>query len=228
MEEAAVLPIQPQIAKPRYTKGEEVLNVLTHAAGAAFGVFVLVYGIIRTASTANAGFIAAAIAAGVCMIITYAVSAVYHALKPNRAKGVLRVIDHCTIYLLIMGTYAGIMVIGILPVFRTAGLTVLMIQWTVGALAIILTAVNMKKFAVFSMICYIVLGWCIMAIPHLVIRAVGLNAFLWFLGGGLAYTAGSVLYAIGRKKRYIHGVFHIFCLLGSVLLFTGYAVYCLN
>ncbi|MCL2062411.1 MAG: hemolysin III family protein [Firmicutes bacterium] len=226
MEKTIRLPLQKKEAA-RYTKGEEIFNTLTHAAGAAFGVFVLVFGILRAVlSGANVGVIAAAAVYGACMIVTYVVSAVYHALKPNTGKRVLRVIDHCAIYLLIMGTYTGIVVAGILPVSPAAALAILLIQWIAGALAITLTAVNMKKFVVFSMLCYILLGWCIIAIPHIVLAGIGLKGFLWLLFGGIAYTAGSVLYVIGRKKRYVHGVFHLFCLLGSVLQFICFAVYC--
>jgi len=208
----------------QYTKGEEILNVLTHGAGVLFGIFVLIYGIVKSVSAGKEFGILAAFLFSLGIIATYGVSAVYHALKPNKAKRVLRVIDHCTIYLLIAGSYSGIILAGILDYAPVASFIVLALQWGLGALAIILTAVDMKKFRIFSFICYIVLGWMIIVIPHILLGALGLAAFLWLLFGGVAYTIGSVLYAAGRKKKYMHGIFHIFTLLGTVLHFVCFAL----
>jgi hemolysin III len=211
---------------PRYTKGEERLNLYSHALGALFGVAVLILGIVKSVESAKPFGVLASILYALGMIVCYTISAVYHGLGENTGKKVLRVIDHCTIYLLIMGTYIGLFLTGILPVSLPATIAILSIQLGLGTLAIVLTAVNMKRFVVLSMICYIVMGWCVIAIPHIVITALTLNGFLWILFGGIAYTLGSVLYVIGKKKRYVHGVFHLFCLLGSVLQFVGFIVYC--
>ena len=210
-----------------YTASEERLNVVTHAIGALFGIFIIVFGIVRSVRADKPLGIPASIIFGVCMIITYGISAVYHGLKPSAAKRVLRTIDHCTVYILIVGTYTALMLAGVYEVSKPAALAILAIEWGVGALAITLTAVNMKKYMVFSMICYIALGWCIMAVPHIAIAAFGLHGFLWLSAGGLAYTVGSVLYGIGKKTRHMHGVFHIFCLVGSGLQFVCFAAYCL-
>ncbi len=210
----------------RYTRGEERLNYLSHAAGALFGLAVLIFGVVKSAETSKAFGILASVIYGIGMTVCYTVSAVYHGLPQNAGKNVLRVVDHCTIYLLIMGTYAGIFLAGVLPHSFAAAVSVLAVEAGLGVLAVTLTAAGMKRFAVWSMICYILMGWCMIVIPHVVIAAISLPGFLWVLAGGIAYTLGSVLYGIGKKKRYIHGVFHLCCLAGSVLQFVAFAVYC--
>jgi hemolysin III len=218
-------PEQPELhGLHQYTKGEEIVNVLTHGAGALFGIFVLIFGIIRSVNRGAELGILAAILFAIGIMVTYGVSTVYHALKPGKAKKILRVIDHCTVYVLIAGTYSAITLTAILPYAKTAAIIVLSLQWSLGALAIILTAVNMKKFRMFSFICYIVLGWMVIAIPHIIVGALTVPGFLWLLFGGIAYTIGSVLYAVGRKKKYMHGIFHIFTLLGTVLHFVCFAL----
>ncbi|MCL2751470.1 MAG: hemolysin III family protein [Firmicutes bacterium] len=223
---SSVRPRQNRTGLHDYTKGEEILNVISHATGALFGIFVLVFGILLSLKHNKPIGIPATVIYAFGMIFTYTVSSVYHGLSPNAGKRVLRVIDHCTIYLLIAGTYTGIMLTGMSENAPVVTAVILSVEWVVGILAITLTAVDMKKYAVFSMICYIGLGWCIAVVPRAVIASLGIGGLIWLLCGGIAYTIGSVLYAAGHKKRYAHGVFHLFCLLGSVLQFVAFALFC--
>jgi len=93
------------------------------------------------------------------------------------------------------------------------------VVWGLTALAATLTAIDLKKYSVFSMICYIGMGWCIIFAADKLIKAMELSGLLLLLGGGIAYTVGAVLYGIGKKKSYMHGIFHMFVLLGSLLHF---------
>ncbi|MCL2796793.1 MAG: hemolysin III family protein [Firmicutes bacterium] len=228
-QRAASVPDKKNLpARKFYTAGEEILNVITHAFGTLFGVFIIVFGTVRSLLVGNALGIPGAIAFGACMMVTYGISSVYHALPPRLlAKRVLRVIDHCTVYLLIMGTYTALMLACVYQYSPATAIVLLVLEWAVGALAITLTAANMKKFRAFSMVCYIALGWCVIAVPHIIIGAIGVGGFMWLLFGGVAYTVGSVLYGVGRKKRYVHGVFHFFCLMGSAFQFVCFAAFCL-
>ena len=227
MERISTLPLQKTKVRRKYTLGEEIFNVVTHALGTLFGIFILVYGIVRSIINEHPLGIAASIVFGASMIITYGISSVYHGLKPNTGKRVLQVIDHCTVYILIMGTYTAVMLAGVMEYAPVVALIILGIEGVLGIAAITLTAIDMKKFQIFSMICYIVLGWCLITVPHIMVGAIGLGGFMWLLGGGIAYTVGSILYGIGKKKRYMHSVFHIFCVVGSVCQFISFAVYCI-
>lgn len=211
---------------PNYSKGEELFNVITHIIGVPFGIVIMILGSMQAVSVGLTFGVLASIVYGACMIATYGVSAVYHFIKPSKAKRVMRVIDHCTVYLLIIGTYTGLLLTGILPYSATAAIVMLSIEWGVGALAITLTAIDMHKYAVFSMICYIVLGWGIVCMSGIVISAISFAGFMWLLGGGISYTVGSILYGIGKKHKYMHSVFHIFCILGSVAHFICFIGFC--
>jgi len=88
------------------------------------------------------------------------------------------------------------------------------------AMAATFTAIDLKKYSVLSMVCYIGMGWCIVIAADIAIAAIPLPGLLWLLGGGIAYTIGAILYGIGKKKRYMHTVFHLFTLVGSMMQFV--------
>ena len=216
-----------KITLPNYTIGEERLNMITHIVGAVLGLFVLLFCTVTAYRNGNTvGVVTSAIYGG-SMILLYTMSSIYHGLPRNSAKKVFRVLDHCTIYLLIAGTYTPITLSAMVPVDLFDGLLVFFIEWGLAALAITLTAVDMKKFSVFSMVCYIVMGWMAFIVLPTALEAMTFKGFMFILAGGIAYTIGAVLYGIGKKKKYIHGVFHIFSVIASFLQFLGVAMYCL-
>ena len=139
----------------------------------------------------------------------------------------LQVIDHCTIYLLIAGTYTPIVLIGFRPVYPAIGWGLFIVEWTLAALATTLTAIDLKKYNVFSMICYIGLGWAVIPFWKQALQALTLPGFLFLLSGGIAYSIGAVLYGIGSKKRWMHSVFHIFVVIGAILQFFCILFYAL-
>ena len=210
---------------PVYTKGEEIFNMTSHIVGAAVGVVALVLGIVISAVRGNGWGLAGSIVYGISMIVLYTMSSVYHGLREGTAKKVLQVLDHCTIYLLIAGTYTPILLSAMRPIDPVASWVLLGVVWGLAALAITLTAIDMRKYSVFSMICYIGMGWCIIVKVPLLIAAVGWGGFWLILAGGLCYTAGAVLYGMGKKKRYMHSVFHLFVVAGSVLHLLAILLY---
>ena len=161
------------------------------------------------------------------MVILYTVSSVYHGLIPKTAKKVMQVIDHCTVFILIAGTYTPVSLCSLRRASTPLGWTVFGIVWGVTALGITLNAVDLKKFRVFSGICYIALGWCIVLTGKTAVTAIGKQGFMWLLAGGVMYSIGAVLYMFGHKKRYIHSVFHIFIDLASVCHFVCILFYVL-
>ena len=212
---------------PTYTKGEEVFNMVSHIVGGAVGVAALVLCIIFSAVRHNGYGLAGSIVYGVSMITLYTMSSVYHGLKDGTAKRVMQVLDHCTIYLLIAGTYTPILLSAMRPIDPVASWVLLGVVWGLSAIAITLTAIDLKKYAVFSMICYIGMGWCIVFKIPLLIQAVGWGGFWLIRAGGLCYTVGAALYGWGRTKKYMHSVFHLCVVAGSVLHLLAILIYVL-
>ena len=199
---------------PDYTKGEEIMNMVTHIAGGAVGLAVLLLGLLLAE-----GWLAWVTMCiyGISMVCLYTISSVYHGLRPGMGKRVLQVIDHCTIYFLIAGTYTPIAVLALAPTYPAIGWGLVIFQWSLAALAVTLTAIDLKKYTVFSMLCYIGMGWAVLPFLAEIRQVMGSGGFAWLLWGGIAYTVGAILYGIGSKKRWFHSVFHIFVVLGSIL-----------
>lgn len=213
-----------RIAIPRYTLGEELMNSITHGIGACLGITALVLCIVKSCTPLDGYKLAASIVFGLTATLLYLMSCLYHALKVNRAKRVFRVIDHCTIFLLIAGTYTPYTLV---TLRGATGWVLFGVVWGVGILGIVLNAVSLKRFAKLSVACYIMLGWVVLFASKQLISALDSNGLLLLLWGGIAYTLGAVLYCIGAKKRYFHSVFHFFCLIGTVLHFLSIFLYVL-
>ena len=212
---------------PDYTKGEELLNTVSHIAGAVLGVAALVLCILEAASKGNRWGIVASGIYGASLIALYVVSSIYHGLTPGMGKKVMQVIDHCTIYFLIAGSYTPVVLSALRPVYPGLAWGLLGFVWSLAILAAVLTAIDLKKFNVFSMICYVGIGWAVLPFLKQTLQVLTLPGFLLLLFGGIAYTVGAVLYGIGGKRRWMHSVFHIFVVLGSGLQFLsilGYAL----
>ena len=210
---------------PDYTKGEEIFNAVSHIAGGGLSVLALVAMVIRGALRGDAWDVVGGSIYGGSLVILYTVSGVYHALRKGMGKKVMQVMDHCVIYILIAGTYTPILFSALRPAAPGWAWTLFGAVWGMAAVAITFTAIDLKKYAVFSMICYIGMGWCVVAAWKTVasvLHPAGLQLLLW---GGIAYTVGAVLYGLGSRRRYMHGAFHVFVVLGSVLQFLCVFLY---
>ena len=212
---------------PNYSRGEEIMNMVTHIAGGAMGVIALVLCVIKAAHSGDGYGLVTACIYGFALIALYSMSSLYHGLRPGMAKKVLQVIDHCTIYILIAGTYTPIVLTAFRPLYPALGWGLFFVEWGLAAIAITLTAIDLKKYNVFSMICYIGMGWAVIPFWKQTIEALTGPGFYLVLFGGIAYTIGAVLYGIGSKKRWMHSVFHIFVVLGSLLQFLAILIYVL-
>lgn len=214
------IPLSQRIL-PDYKKGEEIMNMVTHIIGGAIGISVLVLCTIKAITYQDIVGVAAVIIYGISMICLYAMSSIYHGLHPGTGKKVMQVIDHCTIYFLIAGTYTPILICAIRAVCPTLAWGLLAGEWGLAFLAATLTAIDLRKYNVFSMICYIVMGWAIIFFIPETIVALSTTGFAITLAGGIAYTIGAVLYGIGSKVHWMHSIFHIFVVIGSLLQFTA-------
>ena len=204
------------IRLPFYTLGEEIFNAVSHGLGAAFSVAALVLLVVRARGLPAKICVSLF---GASMILLYTVSCIYHALSRNlEGKKVLRVIDHCNIYVLVLGTYIPASLLG---VGGTLGWILFGVTGAFTALGITLTAVRVDRFQVSQVICHLVSGWSILlGLPRLM-RTMGKAGVLYLLLGGILYSIGSALYALGSRRRYAHSVFHVFCLLGTFCHFWG-------
>ena len=154
-------------------------------------------------------------------------SSVYHGLKPGMAKKVMQVLDHCTIYFLIAGSYTPILLVAMMPKYPVIAWFIFALVWGCAVVACTLTAIDLKKYRVMSMICYLAMGWVIIFFIKQTYDVMHLEGVVFLVTGGVAYTIGSVLYGLGKTKKWMHSIFHLFILAGSVLHFFAIILYAL-
>lgn len=216
---------------PGYSHGEETFNMVSHIVGAAFGVVACVTCVVKAFLHSGPYEITAAFLYGFSMIILYTMSSLYHGLREGTAKKVLQILDHCTIFLLIAGTYTPVALGALRKLSPTLGWSVFGIVWGISILGMVLNAIDLKKYSKLSMVLYLLLGWCIILTGKSAIQAMGIPCLIFMLLGGLAYTVGAVFYGVGGKRStpppYMHAVFHIFVVLGSILHYFGILLYIL-
>ena len=204
---------------PVYTKGEEIFNMVSHIVGGAMGILAIVLCAVFAGLNGDVYGVVSGCIFGATMLVLYTSSSIYHGLKPNTfSKRVFQVIDHCTIFILIAGTYTPIALCAIREVNTAVGWTLFGVIWGLAIIGIIFNSIDLKKYKKFSMICYLVMGWLIIFKMGTLIDAVGMTGFWYLLSGGVAYTIGAVCYGL-TKKKWMHSVFHVFCIIGSVLHF---------
>lgn len=205
-----------------YTLGEEIFNSISHGAGAALGIAGLVIAVIKAVSSGPLAVVCAAVYCS-SIIILYLMSTLYHAINPPKAKKVFRIFDHATIFLLIAGTYTPLTLI---TVGGTLGLVIFCVLWGLTVLGIVLNAISIEKFKVFSMICYIAMGWCAVIAVRPLISNMAVPGLILILLGGIFYTAGLIFYA-KTKIKFMHSIWHLFVLTGSILHYFAILFYVL-
>ena len=205
---------------PVYTKGEEIFNMTSHSVGGALGIVALVLCVIFAAIHHNIYGVIASSIYGLTMILLYTMSSIYHGLKPNtKAKKVFQILDHCSIFLLIAGSYTPFALCTLREYNTALGWWIFGIIWGLAVLGIVLNSIDLKQFKIFSMICYLIMGWCIIVRINVVIKSLGWTGFSLLLGGGIIYTIGAIFYGVGKKKKYMHSIFHLCIFAGSLLQF---------
>ncbi len=196
---------------PRYTLGEEIFSSISHGVSAVFAVAALVFLLVTCQKTPL--YVVSAAVYGGTMAMLYTVSTLYHGLGLNRAKVVFRSLDHCTIFLLIAGTYTPITLVCL---GGWKGWAMFGAVWAAAVVGVVLNAISVERFKKISMACYLAMGWVVVLAMGDFYRAVDPMVFWCLLAGGVLYTVGAALYAVGKKVPYMHSVFHLFVLGGSV------------
>lgn len=212
---------------PAYLKKEETFNMVSHIVGGGIGVVALIICLIVAIQNNNVWGLVGSAVYGITMIALYAFSSIYHGLPSSTAKRVFQVLDHCAIYFMIAGTYTPIVLSAIRPIAPVWAWAIFGVEWGLTALAASLTAVDLKKYKVFSMICYMGMGWLVVFAWEPCLNALGVDGMTLLMTGGMMYVIGAVFYGIGKRKPYIHGVFHLCVVLGSVLQFFSIVLYAL-
>jgi hemolysin III len=157
---------------------------------------------------------------GVSIITLYTISAIYHGLSPKlKAKKVLQVLDHCMIFLLIAGSYTPFAIEVLRTYDPAVGWIIFSVVWILAIIGVVLNSIDLKKFRVVSMICYMVMGWCIIFKISILPGLLGMPGFILLLVGGIIYTIGAILFGIGKKIKWMHSIFHICCVLATTLHF---------
>ena len=207
-----------------YSKGEEIFNSVSHGVGGLLAIVGCTILITMSALFGNWIAVTASTIYGLSLIFMYTMSTLYHALPFQNVKRVMQIMDHDCIYLLIAGTYTPITLI-ILNESRR-GIVIFTMVWVLAVIGIILNAVDMQRFKRASLVLYVMMGWAVILDFSAVVKRLGGSGFLLLLLGGLSYTVGIIFYKL-KRIRFMHGVWHLFVLCGSILQYLCVLLYIL-
>ena len=202
---------------PMYTRNEERFNMVTHIVGGGLGVVALLFCVIVAAYNQNMWGVASGLVYGFSVILLFTMSSIYHGLNIGLPKRVFRIFDHCTIFVLIAGTYTPILLTAFREAYPLDAWVIFSIIWGLAVLGITLNAINLRRFLGFSIVCYLGMGWMSVFRINQLIAVLGTPFFVLILIGGILYTVGVLFYALGRRKKYMHSIFHLFVIAASVL-----------
>ena len=211
---------------PTYTKGEEIFNRVSHIIGGVAGIVTIVLCSVFGAIHHNPYGVIGGVIFGVSMLFLYTMSSIYHGLSPNlKSKKIMQILDHCAIFVLIAGSYTPFALCTLREYSTALGWSIFGLVWGFAIIGIILNSIDLKKYKVFSMICYLAMGWCIIVRADLLPKLLGISGFILLLAGGIVYTIGAILYGVGKKHKYVHSIFHISVFVGNMLQFLCVILY---
>jgi hemolysin III len=205
----------------KQTLGEEIANAVSHGVMAIFGIVAMILMLIKSDTGIE---IFASILFGFGIINLYTMSTLYHAIFHKVAKSVMRKFDHLSIYILIGGSFAPLLLL--LPALQepflgqlSFGVTLFMIQWILIIIGVVLKSIWVKKFVALHTAVFLILGWSALAFIGQ-LYSFSSTAFWLVLGGGVSYSLGVVFFSF-PKVKYFHFVWHIFCGIGTILQFIA-------
>lgn len=213
--------MSPTGSGPTSTLGEEIANSVTHGVGAALAVAGLVVMVVFASLTRDPWQVVACSVFGGTMVVLYTASTLYHSISQPRTKAMLRVFDHCAIFLLIAGTYTPFTLINLRGPW---GWSLFGVVWGCALAGIVLRTVIGNRWRALSVVLYVIMGWVAVVAVKPLLGAVEPGGLILMVLGGLAYTVGIVFYA-WRKLPYHHAIWHGFVLVGSALHFFAILFY---
>lgn len=208
--------------KADVSRTEEIANAVTHGVGAglfAAGAAVLVT---LAALRGDARHVVACGIYAITLVLFYSVSTLYHALRGPRVKRAFRILDHAAIYLLIAGSYTPFLLVSLRGVW---GWSLFGLVWGLAVVGIVFKSRWTGRLPILSTALYVVMGWCIVVAWKPLIAALPPGGIAWLVAGGLVYSSGIVFYALGRKFRWAHPVWHVFVLVASACHFVAVLLY---
>jgi len=200
----------------------ERFNSISHLVGAALALAGAVVLVVVASRGGDAYRIVSFSIYGTTLFLLYLMSTLYHGLPQGRAKRVFRVLDHQAIYLLIAGSYTPFTLVSL---NGGVGWWMFGAIWGLAVLGLVLDALPLRGARVLPMVIYLVMGWLIVLALKPLLAVLPRAGFVWLLTGGLFYTSGIVFYALDQRYPWMHGVWHLFVLAGSVSHYVAILVY---
>jgi hemolysin III len=202
-------------------KGER-FNSISHLIGTALALAGAAALVVVASQDGDVHRIVSFSIYGATLFLLYLFSSIYHGLPTGRAKAVFRVLDHQAIYLLIAGSYTPLTLVSLNGV---VGWWMFGVIWGLAVLGLVLDALPLRGARVLPMIIYFVMGWMILLAIKPLLVVMPLAGFVWLLTGGIFYSSGIVFYALDRRYPWMHGIWHLFVLAGSVSHYVAILVY---
>ena len=205
---------------PHYTLGEEIFNSVSHGVGVALACVGFGILIVLSALYGDAWAVSSSIVYSFSLFALYLASTLYHACPNRRVKGVLQVLDHCSIFLLIAGTYTPYTLI---TLRGALGWTLFAVVWGAAIVGVVLNAIDVQKYSRISMVCYVAMGWVVVLAIRPLMASLAWNGLVLLALGGVFYTVGIIFYVI--RRSYMHSIWHLFVLAGSVCHYLSILLY---
>jgi hemolysin III len=213
--------IKKQPSPKEYILGEEIFHSVSHGIGVGLSIVGLTWLLVPAVRYGNPAQIISFTIYGVTLIVLYLASTLYHSFQQPRIKQVFKKIDHASIYLLIAGTYTPFLVVAIRGVW---GWALLVIIWGLALIGISFKTFFIHRFKVVSVLTYILMGWlCLVALNEMIAN-IPTGGLIWLAAGGIFYTVGVIFYAL-KQIPYMHAVWHLFVLAGSICHFLAVLLY---
>ena len=214
-----------KIKIPNYSLSEELISSISHGFGAALSIAMLVLCVVFASIHHDPYAVVSSAIYGGTSVILYTMSTLYHSFKVNNAKRLFRIIDHCSVFLLIAGTYTPYALVTLREANVALGWTVFGVIWLAAIIGIVLTVLDMNKYRKLGLILYLVMGWMIIFTYNTLASNLAKTGLVYLVLGGVIYTLGALLYVVGKKVKYMHSVFHFFVIAASIMFFFSIFFY---
>lgn len=211
------------IALPKYSRGHELANSITHGVGIALSVAGLAVLVVLAALKGTVWHVVSFSIYGATLVLLFTASTLYHSFRSPRVKRVFRVIDHSSIYLLIAGSYTPFSLVCLRGPW---GWSLFGCAWGAALAGIVIKAFFTGRFRIVSTVIYVVLGWMAVIALKPLLGVLPLAGFVWLLVGGLVYTSGILFYA-WKRLPYHHAIWHLFVLAAGICQYIAVLVYVL-
>ncbi|MEG0546997.1 MAG: hemolysin III family protein [Oscillospiraceae bacterium] len=214
-----------KVALAKYSRAEDWINSISHMIGVPFTLIATILCLVKAFKLRSWQYAVLAVVYGITMLAMYSCSSVYHALRPNKGKKVMRMIDHSMIFPMIAGTITPYAILIIVPHNPILGWAVFAVAWVSVIVGISFTMTMFAKTQWLQLTLYLAVGWVVIVAFKVLFTYLDRTGFILLLAGGISYTVGAIVYGIGSKKKYFHSAFHIFVLIGSILHFLSLYMY---